>query len=94
MKTVWFVVPLLLTTFGFGAYASAEIYYPWCANYGAVTRVAAPIAAFPPMSNAWPRSGAWAASVIQIRFIRLLRKNHRGTNTNNTQLKLGEETRC
>jgi len=33
MKTVRFV-PLLLTTFGFAAYASAEIYYPWCANYG------------------------------------------------------------
>ena len=31
---VRFVVPLLMTTFGFPAYASAEIYYPWCANYG------------------------------------------------------------
>jgi len=34
MKTVQFVVPLLVTTFGFAACASAEIYYPWCANYG------------------------------------------------------------
>ena len=34
MKTVQFVVPLLVTTFGFTAYAGAEIYYPWCANYG------------------------------------------------------------
>jgi len=33
MKTVRFI-SLLLTTFGFAAYASAEIYYPWCANYG------------------------------------------------------------
>ena len=33
-KTVWFVVPLLVTTFGFAAGASAQIYYPWCANYG------------------------------------------------------------
>jgi len=33
-KTVWFVVPLLMTTFGFAVCASAEIYYPWCANYG------------------------------------------------------------
>ena len=31
MKTVRFVVPLLMTTFGFPAYGSAEIYYPWCA---------------------------------------------------------------
>jgi hypothetical protein len=34
MKTVWFVVPLLVTTFGFAACANAEIYYPWCAYYG------------------------------------------------------------
>jgi hypothetical protein len=34
MKTVRFVVPLLVTTFGFAAGASAQIYYPWCANYG------------------------------------------------------------
>jgi hypothetical protein len=34
MNTVWFVVPLLGTTFGFAACASAQIYYPWCANYG------------------------------------------------------------
>ena len=34
MKTVRFVVPLLMTTFGFPAYGSAEIYYPCCANYG------------------------------------------------------------
>jgi hypothetical protein len=34
MKTVWFAVPLLMTTFGFAVCASAEIYYPWCANYG------------------------------------------------------------
>jgi len=31
MKTVRFVVPLLVTTFGFAACATAEIYYPWCA---------------------------------------------------------------
>ena len=31
MKTVRFVVPLLMTTFGFPAHGSAEIYYPWCA---------------------------------------------------------------
>ena len=69
MKTVRFVVPLLGTTFGFAVCASAEIYYPWCANYGGAA-VAAPIAAGPPMSNAWSRSGAWAASAIQIRFTR------------------------
>jgi hypothetical protein len=34
MKAVWFVVLLLMTTFGFEVCASAEIYYPWCANYG------------------------------------------------------------
>jgi hypothetical protein len=34
MKTVQFVVPLLVTTFGFATGASAQIYYPWCANYG------------------------------------------------------------
>ena len=34
MNTVQFVVPLLVTTFGFAACASAEIYYPWCTNYG------------------------------------------------------------
>jgi hypothetical protein len=34
MNTVRFVVPLLGTTFGFATCASAEIYYPWCANYG------------------------------------------------------------
>ena len=34
MKTVRFVVPLLMTTFGFPAYGSAEIYYPCYANYG------------------------------------------------------------
>jgi len=33
-KTVQFVVPLLGTTFGFATGASAQIYYPWCANYG------------------------------------------------------------
>jgi hypothetical protein len=33
-KTVRFVVPLLMTMFGFAAYATAEIYYPWWANYG------------------------------------------------------------
>jgi len=31
MKTVRFAVPLLVTTFGFAACATAEIYYPWCA---------------------------------------------------------------
>jgi hypothetical protein len=31
INTVRFVVPLLMTTFGFPAYGSAEIYYPWCA---------------------------------------------------------------
>ena len=50
----------------------------------AVTRVAAAIAAFPPMSNAWPPLVALAASAIEIRFIRLLRKNHRGADTSNT----------
>jgi len=47
--------------------------------------VAAPIAAGPPMSNAWSRSGAWAASAIQIRFTRL-HKSHRGacTSTSDT----------
>jgi hypothetical protein len=33
MKTVRFILPLLVTTFGFAAGASAQIYYPWCANY-------------------------------------------------------------
>jgi hypothetical protein len=31
MKAVQFAVPLLGTTFGFAAYATAQIYYPWCA---------------------------------------------------------------
>ena len=44
-------------------------------------KVAAPIAAGPPMSNAWSRSGAWAAPALQIRFIPRPRKNHPGTNT-------------
>jgi len=39
------------------------------------------IVAFPPMSNVWPPSGVWAASAIQIRFIRRLREIHLGTNT-------------
>ena len=51
---------------------------------GAVMRVAAAIAAFPPMSNAWPPSVALAASAIEIRFIRRLRKNHHGVITSNT----------
>jgi hypothetical protein len=46
MKTVWFVIPLLMTMFGFAV----------CANFGVpimgVKEVAAPIAAGPPMSNA------------------------------------------
>src|SRR6516165_7955364 len=46
--------------------------------------VAAPIVASPPMSNAWSRSGAWAASAIQIRFKRRLHKSHRGTCTSDT----------
>ena len=54
---------------------------------GAVTRVAAAIAAFLPMSNAWPPSVALAASAIQIRFTRRLRKNHHGINTSDTTIK-------
>ena len=81
---VRFVVPLLMTTFGFPAYASAEIYYPWCANYGGGDEGGGSNCGFPPMSNVWPPSVEWAAPAIQIRGIRRLRKNHHGTNTSNT----------
>ena len=82
MKTVRFAVPLLVTTFGFAACATAEIYYPWCAVLNA---------------GGAPAYNCGFVSIDQCRAtvsgiggfceqnpLRRLRKIHPGTNTSDT----------
>ena len=75
---VQFVVPLLVTMFGFAACASAEIYYPWCANYRSP---GGSNCGFSTHEQCMATVNGIAAPAIQIRGIRPLRKIHLGTNT-------------